>query len=108
MKLIDANFEIKEMTDSGSFCGYGSVYGNTDEGDDIVAPGCFSKSLMDWTAKGRMPALLWQHNPKEPIGTYTKMTEDANGLYVEGKLAIKTQKGMEAYELMKMKAISGL
>lgn len=108
MKQIDANFEIKEMSDSGSFSGYGSVYGNTDEGDDIVAPGCFSQSLSDWTAKGRMPALLWQHNPKEPIGTYTKMTEDDNGLYVEGKLAIKTQKGLEAYELMKMKAISGL
>ena len=108
MKLIDSAFEIKEMTDSGMFAGYGSVYGNTDQGDDIVAPGCFAKSLTDWAAKGRMPALLWQHDQRQPIGTYTKMTEDDNGLYVEGKLAIKTQKGMEAYELMKMKAISGL
>lgn len=108
MKLFDSAFEIKEMSDTGTFAGYGSVYGNTDQGDDIVAPGCFAKSLTDWTAKGRMPALLWQHDQRQPIGSYTKMAEDANGLYVEGKLAIKTQKGMEAYELMKMNAISGL
>jgi HK97 family phage prohead protease len=108
MNLIDSQFEIKEMSESGTFSGYGSVYGNTDQGDDIVAPGCFAKSLTDWTAKGRMPALLWQHNQREPIGAYTKMAEDANGLYVEGKLAIKTQRGLEAYELMKMNAISGL
>ena len=108
MKLLDTAFEIKDMTDSGTFAGYGSVYGNTDQGDDIVAPGCFAKSLQDWTQKGRMPALLWQHDQRQPIGTYTKMSEDENGLYVEGKLAIKTQKGLEAYELMKMKAISGL
>ena len=36
------------------------------------------------------------------------MKEDANGLYLEGKLALKTQRGAEAYELLQMKAISGL
>lgn len=108
MNFFDAKFEIKDMTDSGSFAGYGSVYGNIDGGGDIMEANCFTKSLTDWTAKGRMPALLWQHRQDQPIGAYQKMQESPQGLYVEGSLALKTQRGAEAYELLKMKAISGL
>ena len=108
MQFHDIGFEIKEVNNSGTFAGYGSVYGVIDQGDDIVAPGCFTESLAEWGQKDRMPALLWQHRSAEPIGVYTAMREDENGLYVEGKLALKTQQGAEAYELLKMKAISGL
>lgn len=108
MNLFDARFEVKDLTETGVFAGYGSVYGNLDEGGDIVSPGAFGDSLTEWAAKGRMPALLWQHRSGEPIGAYTKMHEEAGGLHVEGKLALKTQRGIEAYELLKMKAISGL
>jgi HK97 family phage prohead protease len=72
-----------------------------------VAPGCFTESLSDW-AQGPHAGALWQHSSREPIGAYTAMKEDANGLFVEGKLALKTQRGAEAYELMQMKALSGL
>lgn len=108
MKLLDSHFEVKEISDSGKFCGMGSVYNVIDQGDDIVAAGAFGDSLKEWTGKGRMPALLWQHNQREPIGAYTKMQETDSGLYVEGTLALKTQRGAEAYELMKMGALSGL
>ena len=108
MNFHDIGFEIKEVKASGTFAGYGSVYGVLDQGDDIVAQGCFTESLAQWQNKGRMPALLWQHRASEPIGVYTAIKEDENGLYVEGKLALKTQQGSEAYELLQMKAISGL
>jgi hypothetical protein len=36
------------------------------------------------------------------------MREDAVGLHVEGKLALKTGRGQEAHELLKMGALSGL
>jgi len=108
MKFHDIGFEIKEVKSSGTFCGYGSVYDTIDNGDDIVASGAFTDSLVEWASKGRMPAMLWQHRAAEPCGAYTVMKEDANGLYVEGKLALKTQRGAEAYELLQMKAISGL
>lgn len=108
MKHHDFGFEIKEVSDSGTFSGYGSVYGVTDQDDDIVLAGAFAESLSEWGAKGQLPALLWQHNSREPIGCYTEMKEDATGLYVKGQLALKTQRGAEAYELLKMKAISGL
>ena len=52
--------------------------------------------------------LLWQHRSGEPIGVYTTVKEDTIGLHVEGKLALKTARGAEAYELLKMGAISGL
>lgn len=108
MNHFDAQFQVKDMTETGSFCGYGSVYGNVDDGGDIVSPNAFAKSLTDWKSKGRMPALLWQHNQRQPIGAYQKMDEMPDGLYVEGTLALKTQQGKEAYELLKMNAISGL
>lgn len=108
MDFRDIGFDIKEVKSSGTFAGYGSVYSVVDQGDDIMEKGCFADSLKEWKQKGRMPALLWQHKQSEPIGAYTLMREDDNGLYVEGKLALKTQRGAEAYELMQMKALSGL
>lgn len=108
MKFQDGKFEIKEVTATGTFAGYGNVYDVVDQGDDIVVSGAFTESLKEWAAKGRMPAMLWQHNSRQPIGAYTTMKEDGTGLYVEGKLAMKTQLGAESYELLKMGAISGL
>lgn len=104
----DGAFELKSIDDDGTFTGFGSVYGNVDDYGDIMAAGVFADSLTDWQAKGRMPAMLWQHNSREPIGAYTMLRESDQGLVVQGKLALKTQRGAEAYELMKMKAISGL
>ncbi len=108
MKHHDIGFEIKEINSSGTFSGYGSVYSVIDQGDDIVQPGTFTKSLGDLSVKGQMPAMLWQHRAAEPIGAYTSIKDDSSGLFVEGKLALKTQRGAEAFELMQMKAISGL
>lgn len=104
----DFAFEIKAVNEDGFFSGYGSVFGVEDGYGDVVQKGAFVESLGAWAAKGRLPSMLWQHRPGEPIGVYTKMAEDSVGLYLEGKLALKTVRGAEAYELMKMGAISGL
>lgn len=103
-KTRDFDFQLKEISSTGTFEGYGSVFGVKDSYDEIVAPGAFADSLKS----GRMPALLWQHRSGEPIGVYTSMSEDNVGLKVAGQLAMKTARGAEAYELLKMKAISGL
>lgn len=104
----DFAFEIKEISETGTFSGYGSVFGVVDSYGEIVASGAFKESLATHKSKGTMPAMLWQHRSSEPMGVYTKMEEDSVGLFVEGQIAMKTQRGAEAYELMKMKAISGL
>lgn len=108
IKTLDFGFEIKSISDTGTFEGYGSVFGVKDSYDEIVAPGAFADSLAAHKAAGTMPALLWQHRSGEPIGVYTSMSEDSIGLKVSGQLATKTVRGSEAYELLKMGAISGL
>lgn len=107
-KTLDFQCELKASGDTGTFSGYGSVFSITDKGGDIVSPGAFADTLAEAKAAGRLPAMLWQHRQAEPIGIYTSMEEDSVGLKVEGKLALKTSRGAEAYELLKMGAISGL
>lgn len=107
-KTLDFSCELKANGDTGTFEGYGSVFSITDRGGDIVAPGAFTDTLAAAKTAGRLPALLWQHRQAEPIGVYTSMEEDSIGLKVAGKLALKTARGAEAYELMKMGAITGL
>ena len=43
-----------------------------------------------------------------PIGVFDEIVEDDHGLVVKGRLALKTQAGQEAYELLKMGALDGL
>ena len=100
---LDIPFKIKAVNEDGLFSGYGSVFGVVDSYQEVVAAGAFKESL-----DSRMPSLLWQHRSGEPIGVYTTVKEDNIGLHVEGKLALKTTRGAEAYELLKMGAISGL
>lgn len=107
-KTLDFSCELKANGDTGTFEGYGSIFNITDKGGDIVIPGAFADTLASQKAAGRMPAMLWQHRQAEPIGVYTSMEEDAVGLKVKGQLALKTARGAEAYELMKMGALSGM
>jgi HK97 family phage prohead protease len=107
-KTLDFSCDLKANGETGTFEGYGSVFSITDRGGDIVAPGAFADTLAAAKTAGRLPALLWQHRQAEPIGVYTSMEEDSIGLKVAGKLALKTARGAEAYELMKMGAITGL
>lgn len=107
-KTLDFRFELKAPKEDGTFEGYGSVFNIVDGGDDIVLPGAFTESLAAQKAAGRLPAMLWQHRQSEPMGVYTSMEEDAIGLKVVGQLALKTARGAEAYELMKMGALSGM
>ena len=107
-KTFDFQCELKASGDTGTFEGYGSIFNITDKGGDIVVPGAFSETLAAQKAAGRLPAMLWQHRQAEPIGVYTAMEEDAVGLKVKGQLALKTARGAEAYELMKMGALSGM
>ena len=59
-------------------------------------------------ADPRKIKLLWQHDMREPIGIWSRMSEDTKGLYVEGELNLEVQRGREAYALMKQGAISDM
>lgn len=108
IKHIARPLAIKSLAADGSFLGYASVFGELDHQNEIVAAGAFTRSLAKWRAQGRTPAMLWMHNPTQPIGLWMTMQEDSKGLAVEGRLALRTQKGADAYELLKMGALTGL
>ena len=91
--------KIKALGADGTFSGYGSVFGVIDSYKERVMPGAFARSIEAKGAAGI--AMLWQHQADCPIGVYTEIREDDHGLYVEGKLALETEKGREAYALMK-------
>lgn len=101
------SLQVKAAED-GTIDGYGSVFGVRDNYDDIIAPGAFKTSLGEHKADGTMPAMLWQHDSREPIGVWDAMSEDANGLRVKGRLALDTECGKKAYALLKMGALNGL
>ena len=106
---LDIPLTVKSISDTGEFEGYGSVFGVKDSYSDIIVPGAFQKSLTTWGEKGRLPALLWQHNMSEPIGIYTEMREDETGLYLKGRLLIDDDPlAKRAHAHMKAGSLSGL
>jgi HK97 family phage prohead protease len=80
------------------------VFGNVDQGNDLIEPGAFTKTLQE---NPEVP-ILWAHDPDQPIGVSATMTQDGKGLRVEGQLAMEVQRARELHALMKMGAIKGL
>jgi uncharacterized protein len=108
LKIRDFDLEVKAGAD-GVFYGYGSVFGNVDRANEIVAAGAFTSSLAERAAKGRTLPVLWQHRTDSPIGVYDVVREDQKGLRVEGRLLVKdVALAAEAHALMRAGAVSGL
>jgi HK97 family phage prohead protease len=105
--FIEVHSEIKANdTEDGTFEGYGSVFNNTDLGNDVIKTGAFTKSLAERGTRG--VKLLYQHKSDMPIGVFDEISEDSHGLRVKGRLALGTTAGRDAYELLKMGALDGL
>jgi len=101
-----AGAELERVRPDGAFSGYASLFGERDLGNDVMARGAFARSLDRRGATG--VRMLWQHDPAEPIGVWTHIAEDAEGLRVTGRLATGTARGREVLELMRAGAIDGL
>jgi len=108
VKHMSCALRVKALGGDGIFTGYASVFGELDQQNEIVRAGAFARTLSKWQRQNRTPALLWMHDPTQPIGIWQNVREDASGLLVEGRLALRTQKGGEAYELLKLGALTGL
>ena len=113
MGTLDTGFALNSLTDDGTFSGYGSVFGNVDSHRDVVVKGAFKASIDEARATGNWPQMLLQHGmgDKMPIGIWTFMTEDNQGLFLEGKLALDNSRARDVYALMKMTprpALNGL
>jgi HK97 family phage prohead protease len=109
LKQRHVPFKVKEIDKTGEFSGYLSVFGNTDQYRDIVMPGAFDDSLEMWASEDSLPPCLWQHDSANPIGPFTKLVPDDNGLYCEGILLVDdVPQARTAYALAKNKVVRGM
>lgn len=103
------DFETRLAADeAGTFTGYAARFGERNSYDEIVKKGAFKRTLSDHKSRRVSPPMLWSHNPDSPVGVWTSIREDDEGLAVEGRLITGTERGREALELLKAGAVSGL
>lgn len=99
---------VRIEQDGAVIAGYASLFGEVDQGGDVVAAGAYAASLKALATEGRRVKMLWQHDPALPIGVWDEVREDARGLWVKGRILESTQKGREAAALIAAGAIDGL
>ena len=88
--------------------GYASLFGQADQGGDVVQQGAYGVSLTALARAGQRVKMLWQHDPAKPIGVWDEVREDARGLWVRGRLLDSIRAGREAAALVAAGAIDGL
>lgn len=101
-----ARAPLATVTANGSFSGYAALFNSPDMENDIIEPGAFAASLRQRGAAGIR--MLFQHDPAQPIGTWTAIREDGRGLHVRGLLALSAPRGREVFELLRAGAVDGL
>jgi HK97 family phage prohead protease len=95
---------IKEIGEDGSFEGLLASYNSVDLGGDLIEPGAFTKTIKE---HGAEVPLLWQHEPKEPIGSLS-LIDGPDGLRVKGQLLMELPMAKKAYLLLKARIIKGM
>lgn len=108
MKTKDFALQVKDLSDDGTFEGYGSVFGNVDVYGEKVLPGAFVESLARHRREGTNVLMLWNHDQYQPIGVWEDLAEDAKGLWGKGRFLLEIQRAREVHTLAKAKAIGGL
>lgn len=92
--------------DEGVFSGYAAVFERIDQGRDVISRGAFARTLRERELNA--VKLLWQHDPKKPIGRVEMLREDEHGLFMRGRLSLASIRGKDAHALLKMGALDGL
>jgi HK97 family phage prohead protease len=94
---------------SGVIEGLASPYGPpADAHGTIFAPGAYAESLTAFRASGRLPAMLWDHDPGAPVGRWDEMVERRDGLHVKGTVNLRTERGRDAFEHLRAGDATGL
>jgi len=111
-EVMDFGFELKKdaVTTEGMFEGYASTFGGApDRGGDIIAKGCFTKTLKENGVGGAGIAMLWSHDVRLPIGVWHSFQEDEKGLFCKGWVDPEAKpEGIPVLSLMRRGGIKGL
>jgi hypothetical protein len=95
-------FELKSLSEDGTFEGAASPYGVTDLGGDIVEPGAFTKTIAERGSKVR---LLDGHTIRVGIAS---VSETPTALMAKGRLNLGKSAGRDAYSDLKFYQENGL
>jgi HK97 family phage prohead protease len=94
------NTEFKSTSDF-EFEGYASVFGNIDDGDDIMQYGAFSKTINENMKRIKV---LYMHRYTDLIGKPSILSEDSKGLYFKARVS-KTTLGKDVMTLINDKVL---
>ena len=108
VKLVGPGAGPPVLSDGTVIEGYASLFGQTDQGGDVVVAGAYAKSLSALAARGGKVRMLWQHDPARPIGVWEEIREDTRGLWVKGRLLPEVAQAREAAALIAAGALDGL
>lgn len=117
MQRIEVKLAADDVDEkTGTFAGYGAVFGNRDSYGDVIERGAFKRTLREWEDRGKYPPMLLQHgglglNASDllPIGKWTAMEENTRGLKVEGRLfGLESERGRLIHEGLREGALDGL
>lgn len=94
MRTMEVTAKVKaagvaDGLEDGQFRALVSVFDNEDTFGDVVRPGAFAQTLMDWAAKGDSIPVIWSHQWSDPfahIGHVIEAKETPEGLEVLGQV----------------------
>ncbi|WP_095407262.1 HK97 family phage prohead protease [Mongoliimonas terrestris] len=90
------------VDDEGLVAGIAWPFGTPDRVGDVITPGAFKG------ARAPLP-ILFGHDPNDPVGTWTEITETGAGLQVKGRLLIDdVARAREVRALVRAGAVGGL
>lgn len=96
--------EFKAGKNEGEYEGYFSIFGNVDDGMDVMMPGAFTKTLQE---RKKRIKVFYAHDWQKLIGPPpSEIFEDSKGLYAKGRLTLGSFWGKEVWELMKDDALT--
>lgn len=75
-------FSKAAIDDTGTLTGYGAIFGNLDDGGDIIEPGFFDDVLDDFRKEG---FISWSHDWSIPCAMPTQVDVDPVGLSLGAK-----------------------
>jgi HK97 family phage prohead protease len=96
--------EFKASGDKGVYEGHFSVFGNVDDGGDVIMAGAFARTIAERASRIKV---FYAHDWMKLIGPPPDvLQEDSTGLYAKGRLTLGSFWGNEAWQLMKDGALT--
>ncbi len=104
MEFKACPIEFKATGDQGQYEGHFSIFGNLDDGGDVMHEGAFTKTIAERAARVKV---FYMHDWQKLIGPApATLKEDSMGLLAAGRLTLGSFWGNETWQLMKDGALN--